>query len=38
MFEQLSKQKVLSKAATGWSVFASGVDFRRVLSGPPDRC
>ena len=30
---------ILTKAATGWSVFASGVDLgrSRVLSGPPDR-
>ena len=28
-----------TKAATGWSVFASGVDLgrSRVLSGPPNR-
>ena len=30
---------IKTKAATGWSVFASGVDLgrSRVLSGPPDR-
>ena len=31
---------ILIKAATEWSVFASGVDLGRfrVLSGAPDRC
>ena len=30
--------KFVGKAATGWSVFVSGVDLgrSRVLSGPPD--